>query len=83
MAGWHPGDGEVQGSLACCSPRGCKESDTTEQLNGLVSQNNVVQLPANSVMESEAGSPSLDPPAERQHQAASSLAGRQRHVSVA
>ena len=25
-----PGDGEGQGSLACCSPRGCKESDTTE-----------------------------------------------------
>ena len=42
--GWHhwlneeeseqaPGDGEGQGSLACCSPWGCKESDTTEQLN--------------------------------------------------
>ena len=27
-----PGDGEEQGSLACCSPRGCKESDTNEQL---------------------------------------------------
>ena len=27
------GDGEGQGSLACCSPRGHKESDTTEQLN--------------------------------------------------
>ena len=26
-------DGEVQGSLACCSPWGHKESDTTEQLN--------------------------------------------------
>jgi len=26
-------DGEGQGSLACCSPWGCKESDTTEQLN--------------------------------------------------
>ena len=24
------GDGEGQGSLACCSPWGCKESDTTE-----------------------------------------------------
>ena len=46
MVGWHhwlnghefeqaPGDGEVQGSLACCSPRGCKESDTTEQLNNI------------------------------------------------
>ena len=26
------GDGEGQGSLACCSPRGCKESDMTERL---------------------------------------------------
>ena len=23
------GDGEEQGSLACCSPWGCKETDTT------------------------------------------------------
>ena len=41
MVGWHhrlnrheseqaPGDGEGQGSLACCSPWGCKESDATE-----------------------------------------------------
>ena len=28
-----PGDGEGQGSLACCSPWGCKELDTIEQLN--------------------------------------------------
>ena len=44
MVGWHhwfnghkfeqaPGDGEGQGSLVCCSPLCCKESDTTEQLN--------------------------------------------------
>ena len=44
MVGWHhqldghafeqaPGDVEGQGSLACCSPWGCKDSDTTEQLN--------------------------------------------------
>ena len=44
MVGWHhrlneheseqaPGDGEGQGSLACCSPWGRKESDTTERLN--------------------------------------------------
>ena len=44
MVGWHhqlnghefgpvPGDGEGQGSLACYSPWGCKEQDTTEQLN--------------------------------------------------
>ena len=25
-----PGDGEGQGSLACCSPWGCKEMDRTE-----------------------------------------------------
>ena len=44
MVGWHCrlnghefeqalGDGEGQGSLACCSPWGRKESDTTEPLN--------------------------------------------------
>ena len=44
MAGWHHrlngrklewtlGDGDGQGGLACCSSWGCKESDTTEQLN--------------------------------------------------
>ena len=44
MVGWHhrlngqefeqaSGVDEGQGSLACCGPRGCKESDTTEQLN--------------------------------------------------
>ena len=44
MVGWHHqlnghefeqalGDSEGQGSLACCSPWGCKELDMTEQLN--------------------------------------------------
>ena len=33
MVGQAPGDGDGQGSLACCSPRGHKELDTTEQLN--------------------------------------------------
>ena len=44
MVGWHhrlnghefeqaPGVGDGQGSLACCSPWGRKESDTTERLN--------------------------------------------------
>ena len=44
MVGWHlrlngyefeqaPGDGEGQGSLACCSSQGSKELDMTEQLN--------------------------------------------------
>ena len=27
------GDGEGKGSLACCSPWGCKESDMTDQMN--------------------------------------------------
>ena len=44
MVGWHhwvnghefeqaPGDGEGQGSLVLCNPRGRKEYDMTEQLN--------------------------------------------------
>ena len=44
IVGWHhrpnghefeqiPGDGEGQGSLACRSPRDCKESDTAERMN--------------------------------------------------
>ena len=44
MVGWHHpldrhefeqvlGDNEAQGSLVCCSPWGCKELDTTEQLS--------------------------------------------------
>ena len=47
MVGWHhglnghefeqtQGDGEGQGSLMCCSPWGCKESDTTEQWNNII-----------------------------------------------
>ena len=31
--GWTPGVGDEQGGLACCDSWGCKESDTTEQLN--------------------------------------------------
>ena len=44
MVGWHhrlnghefeqtPGDGDGQGSLACCSLRGCKKSNTTWRLS--------------------------------------------------
>ena len=44
MVGWYyqlnvheseqtPGDREGQGTLVCCSPWGCSESDTTWQLN--------------------------------------------------
>ena len=37
---WTPGDGDGQGSLACCSPWDLQESDTTEQLswNELIDQ---------------------------------------------
>ena len=49
MVGWHhqldghgfeqaPGVGEGHGSLACCSPWGCKESDMTEWLNWMFTQ---------------------------------------------
>ena len=31
--GWILGVGDGQGGLACCSPWGHKESDSTEQLN--------------------------------------------------
>ena len=31
--GWTPAVGDGQGGLVCCSSWGCKESDTTEQLN--------------------------------------------------
>ena len=48
MVGWHhrlnghefeqaPGVGDGQGSLACCSPWGHKESDMTELLNNSIS----------------------------------------------
>ena len=47
MVGWHhqlnghefektPGVGDGQGGLACCSPWGRKESDTTERLNSML-----------------------------------------------
>ena len=38
--GWTPGVGDGQEGLACCSPWGCKESDTTELLNGREMWNN-------------------------------------------
>ena len=42
MVGWHhqlneyefektPGDNGGQGSLSCCNPRGCKQSDTEQR----------------------------------------------------
>ena len=58
MVGWHhrlnghefeqaPGDNKGQGDLACCSPWGHKELDTTEQLNN--NSSNVKRIP-NSIM---------------------------------
>ena len=32
-SGWTPGVGDEQGGLACCSPGGHRESDTTERLS--------------------------------------------------
>ena len=32
-SGWITGNGDDQGGLACCDSWGCKETDTTEQLN--------------------------------------------------
>ena len=57
MAGWHhrlnghgfeqiPGDGDGQGSLACCSSWGRKESDTTERLNN----NNICHVPITCII---------------------------------
>ena len=37
--GWTRGVGDGQGSLACCSPWGCKELDTTERLNWSLRRN--------------------------------------------
>ena len=55
MVGWHHqlnghefvqtlGDGEGQGSLACCSPWGHKESDMTERLNKIKGMNLICLL---------------------------------------
>ena len=62
MAGWcyqlkahkseqTPGDTEGQGSLACCSPWGCKELDMTERLNNNDNEN-LLQSTANSTQQS-------------------------------
>ena len=58
IIGWHhrlngqkfeqtPGDSEGQGSLVCCSPWGCRESDMTEQLNN---NNNKSSLSLHGIM---------------------------------
>ena len=61
MAGWHHrlnghgfeqslGVGYGQGSQACCSPRGCKKSDMTQQLNSN-SKNMANKEPSHTVWE--------------------------------
>ena len=62
MVGWHrqldghefeqtPRDSEGQGSLECCSPRGHKESNTTENLN----DNKVLLVPCHKSSEQPQG----------------------------
>ena len=64
IVGWHhwfdghefeqaPGVGDRQGSLACCSPWGRTESDTTEWLNWTVSIGNFIQYPVINYNEKE------------------------------
>ena len=61
MVGWHhrlnghefeqtPGDSEGQGSLACCNPRGRKESDTTERLTKTITTNLTAQDSRNTLV---------------------------------
>ena len=55
MVGWHlrlnghefeqaPGVGDGQGGLACCSPRGHKALDATEQLNNSSSSSSKILM---------------------------------------
>ena len=68
MVGWHhrldgqefeqaPGVGDGQGSLACCSLWGCKESDTIEQLNNMfkLSSWDLPGVPVVKTLRSKAG----------------------------
>ena len=55
VVGWHhqlnghefeqaPGAGDGQGGLACCSPWGHKESDTTERLNNNIVISGIIRI---------------------------------------
>ena len=55
MVGWHhrlrghefeevPGAGDEQGGLACCSPCGCKQSETTERLNNNIVISGIIRI---------------------------------------
>ena len=61
VVGWHHrlsgheseqtlGDGEGQGSLACCSPWGCQETDITVQLNNSTIQGQVSEPESGPVL---------------------------------
>ena len=61
MVGWHyqlnghkfeqaPGDYAGQGSLACCSPWGCKESDKTETEQQQILKGTIVYNPLNQII---------------------------------
>ena len=63
MVGWYhwldghefkqaPGVGDGQGSLACCSLWGCKELDTTEQLNWIEYHDQITLYKANAKQKS-------------------------------
>ena len=47
------GDGEGQGSLECCSPWGCKESDMTEWLNWTEHKGNTQKYMSTKQLEAE------------------------------
>ena len=60
MVGWHhwlnghefeqtPGDSDGQGSLVCCSPCSCKESDTTKQLDWTKLKRQAIFIDGNTI----------------------------------
>ena len=70
MVGWHrqlngqdseqdPEDGERQGSLPCCSPRGHKMSDMSERLNNNNPPNDSEQTKDGACLTSAAREPVL------------------------
>ena len=48
-----PGNGEGQGSLECCSSWGCKESDTSKQLNNNKVWESYIMYESNCILEKE------------------------------
>ena len=82
MVGWHhrlnghefeqaPGVGDGQGSLACCSPWGHKELDTTEQVNWTMEKYPILSKHLNEFSHSEHESPNSElghPVSQKPHQ---------------